>query len=84
MKYTCAKSLLGQREKVLFLERACSLQRARKIVGGEQRLRRLRRAGWLKPVKEGKRETTFNQRQVHEAFARVTEEGEEALLRAAA
>lgn len=84
VKYSQVKAALEQERDPLFLERSCTLRRARRLVGGREDLELLRKAGWLKPVREGKRKTTFNQRQVHEAYARITREGHDALIKAAA
>lgn len=79
--------LIGMRfSEIVFQERrgACTVAQAEAIVGGEQLLLLMRRAGWIVPVVEAKRLTRFDYDDALAAWKRLTREGYAALKRDAA
>jgi hypothetical protein len=44
---------------------------ARKLIGGRSLLERAERAGWIKPVRRGKRMTLFKRQDVEACVARI-------------
>ena len=78
--------LVGMKfSELVFQERrgACTVEQAEAIVGGEQLLLLMRRAGWLVPVVEAKRLTRFDYDDCLLAWKRLRVEGYEGLKRAA-
>lgn len=71
---------------IIYQERrgACTVEQAEAIVGGEQLLFLMRRAGWIVPVVEAKRLTRFDYDDALSAWKRLAREGYAALKRDAA
>lgn len=71
---------------IVFQERrgACTVEQAEAIVGGEQLLNLMRKAGWLVPVVESKRLTRFDYDDALAAWKRLGREGYDALKHDAA
>ncbi len=65
----------------MFQERrgACTVEQTEAIVGGEQLLLLMRRAGWLVPVVEAKRLTRFDYDDALAAWKRLAREGYDTL-----